>query len=143
MNNNFLFPSLLLGLDAYMRENRLNCSLSGIWWSSSLLLILFCFQQPGFDLLSGLHAEGLDKRIISRSCVYKEGDVMRTKMSNVKVDEDVYDVLSFFSSFYEILSKKYTSFPYVFAVASCFFFCCNGEVSLASERHRTRTEAPL
>lgn len=120
MNNNFLFPSLLLGLDAYMRENRLNCSLSGIWWSSSLLLTLFYFQQPDFDLLSGLHAEGLDKRIISRGCMYKEGDVMRTKMSNVKVDENFYDVM-FFSSFYEILSKKYTSFPYVFAVASWFF----------------------
>ena len=46
MDNNFLFPSLLLGLDEgkyfpYIGENRLNCSLSGVWWNSSLLLILF------------------------------------------------------------------------------------------------------
>jgi len=27
--------------------------------------------------------------------MYKEGGVMRTKMSNVKVDEDVYDVFFF------------------------------------------------
>lgn len=27
--------------------------------------------------------------------MYKEGDVMRTKMSNVKVDEDFYDVIFF------------------------------------------------
>ena len=54
--------------------------------------------------------------------MYEEGDVMRTKMSNVQVDEDFCDVICFFfSSFYEILSKKYTSFPYVFAAVSCFF----------------------
>ena len=32
--------------------------------------------------------------------MYKEGDVMRTKMSNVKVDENFYDVMFFYSHFW-------------------------------------------
>ena len=93
-------------------------------------------------MLSGLHAEGLDKRIISRGCMYKEGGVMRTKMSNVKVDEDVYDVFFFHLSMKFFLKNIHHSLMYL-QLRLVFFFCCNGEVSLASERHRTRTEAPL
>ena len=46
-----------------MRGNRwyLNCSQRGIWWG----------LPAGFDLLSGLCAEGLDKRIISKGLCLK------------------------------------------------------------------------
>lgn len=75
--------------------------------------------------------------------MYKEGDVMRTKMSNVKVDEDFYDVIFFHLSMKFFLKNIHHSLMYLQLHLGFFCCCCNGEVSLASERHRTRTEAPL
>lgn len=48
--------------------------------------------QPDFVLLCGLHAQGLDKRIISGGSMHEDGRVMRTKMSSVEMDETLYDV---------------------------------------------------
>lgn len=43
--------------------------------------------QPGFVLLSGLHAQGLDERIVSRGSIHEDSCVMRTKMSSMEMNE--------------------------------------------------------
>lgn len=48
--------------------------------------------QPGFALLSGLHAEGLDDRIISGGSIHEDGRVMRTAMCSMEMNEALCDV---------------------------------------------------
>lgn len=45
--------------------------------------------------------------------MYKEGDVMRTKMPNVKVDEDFYDVIFFHLSMKFFLKNIHHSLMYL------------------------------
>lgn len=43
--------------------------------------------QPGFVLLSGLHAQGLDERIISRDSIHENSCVMRIEMYSMEMNE--------------------------------------------------------